>query len=282
MYKGESYMANIRIVTDSTAYIPKEYANSNNIDIVPLMVDFEGVTSSEGFPGEFEEFFDRLKISESFPKTSQPSIGAFAQVFKEAVESGDEVIAIVISSKLSGTYNSASAAADMVASNKISVIDSETSASNLRMLVVRAKELAESNTTRSEIVNIINAEKKRTGINLTVDTLEYLKKGGRLSTGQALIGSILNIRPIIALIDGELVPKEKVRGKSKAIEMMISNIPDRVKKISICQIFNMEEAIEIREVLRKKYPGVDITIDVLGPVVGAHLGPKAIGICFKW
>jgi DegV family protein with EDD domain len=150
------------------------------------------------------------------------------------------------------------------------------------MLAVRAKELAVSGVAREEIVKIINVEKKRTGINLTVDTLEYLKKGGRLSTGQALIGSILNIRPIIALIDGELVPKEKVRGKSKAIEMMISNIPDRVEKISICQIFNMEEALEIREILRKKHPEVDITIDVLGPVIGAHLGPKAIGICFKW
>lgn len=275
-------MSNIRIVTDSTAYIPKEFANSNNIDIVPLMVDFEGVSSVEGFPGEFEAFFNRLKTSESFPKTSQPSIGAFAQVFKKAVESGDEVIAIVISSKLSGTYNSASAAADMVAPNKISVIDSETSASNLRMFVEEAKELATSGVSREEIVNIINEGKKRAGINLTVDTLEYLKKGGRLSTGKALIGSILNIKPIIALIDGALVPTGKARGKNRAIEMMISNIPEKVEKISICQIFNMEEASEIKEILGKKYPEVDITIDVLGPVIGAHLGPKAIGICFKW
>lgn len=275
-------MSNIRIVTDSTAYIPKEFANSNNIDIVPLMVDFEGVSSVEGFPGEFEAFFNRLKTSESFPKTSQPSIGAFAQVFKKAVESGDEVIAIVISSKLSGTYNSASAAADMVAPNKISVIDSETSASNLRMFVEEAKELATSGVSREEIVNVINEGKKRAGINLTVDTLEYLKKGGRLSAGKALIGSILNIKPIIALIDGALVPTGKARGKNKAIEMMISNIPEKVEKISICQIFNMEEALEIKEILGKKYPEVDITIDVLGPVIGAHLGPKAIGICFKW
>lgn len=275
-------MPDIRIVTDSTGYITKEYANTNDIDIVPLMVDFEGTTSAEGFPGEFEEFFNRLKISESFPKTSQPSTGVFAQVFKRAVENGEEVIAIVISSKLSGTYNSASVAAEMVALNKISVIDSETSVSNLRILVERAKELAVSGVSREEIVSIINKEKKRTGVNLTVDTLEYLKKGGRLSTGMALIGSILNIKPIIALVDGELVPVGKARGKSKAVEMMISNIPERVEKISICQIFNMEEALEIKEILSKKYPDVDITIDVLGPVIGAHLGPKAIGICFKW
>lgn len=275
-------MAKIRIVTDSTAYIIKEFASSNDIDIVPLMVDFEGVTDAERFPGEFQEFFNRLKTSENFPKTSQPSIGAFAQVYKRAVESGEEVIAIVISSKLSGTYNSASVAADMVAQNKISIIDSETTASNLRMLVERAKELAELGVSREEIVNIINVEKKRTGINLTVDTLEYLKKGGRLSVSQAIIGAILNIKPIIALVEGELVPIGKARGKSNAVEMMISNIPEKVEKISICHIFSIEEAQEIKEVLERKFPNADITIDVLGSVIGAHLGPKAIGLCFKW
>lgn len=275
-------MANIRIVTDSTAYMPKEYANANDIDIVQLMVDFEQVVSEEGFPGEFEEFFNRLKLSESFPKTSQPSIGAFANVFKKAVEKGEEVIAIVISSKLSGTYNSASAAANMVAPNKISVIDSESSVSNLRMFVERAKELAASGVSREEIVSIINYDKKRAGINLTVDTIEYLKRGGRLSTGKAFIASILDIKPIIALIDGELVPTGKARGKKKAIEMMISSIPEKVRKISICQILNMEEALEMKEILKSKYPKVDITIDVLGSVIGAHLGPKAIGICYLW
>lgn len=275
-------MAHIKIVTDSTAYITKDYAKSNEIDIVPLTVDFEGQTGIEGFPGEFESFFNRLKQSESFPQTSQPSIGLFAQVFKKAVENGDEVIAIVISSKLSGTYNSAAAAANMVAPNKISVIDSETTVSNLRMLVERAKELSASGVSREEIVEIINNEKRRTGVNLTVDTLEYLKKGGRLSSGQAFIGSILNIKPIIALTDGQLVPTGKARGKSKAIEMMISNIPDNVEKISICHIFNMEESLEIKEILKHKFPGVDVTIDVLGPVIGSHLGPKAIGLCFKW
>lgn len=275
-------MSNIRIVTDSTAYITKEYADINNIDIVPLLVDFEGNTDYEGYPGEFEEFYEKLKVSESFPKTSQPSTGAFAQVFKKAVEKDEEVIAIVISSKLSGTYNSASVAGEMVASNKISVIDSETTVSNLRILVERAKELAASGVSREEIVNTINEEKKRTGVNLTVDTLEYLKKGGRLSTGRALIGSILNIKPIISLIDGALMPTGKARGKSKAVEMMISNIPDNVTNISICHIFNMEEAEEVKGILEAKYPRLNITIDVIGPVIGSHLGPKAIGICYKW
>jgi DegV family protein with EDD domain len=275
-------MPGIQIVTDSTAYITRECSNKKGIDIVPLTVEFNGNTSGEGYPGEFDEFFNKLKDAEEFPKTSQPSAGMFAQVFKKAVEEGKEVIAIVISSRLSGTYNSASIAADMVAPNKISVIDSETSASNLRMLVERAHELAGSGFSRDEIVKEINNEKRKMGINLTVDTLEYLKKGGRLSAGKAMIGTILNVKPIIALVDGALEPVGKARGKSKAIEMMISSIPDNVKKISICQIANMEEAQEIAAILENKYKDAEVTIDELGPAVGAHLGPKAIGICYKW
>jgi fatty acid-binding protein DegV len=97
-----------------------------------------------------------------------------------------------------------------------------------------------------------------------------------------MIGTILNVKPIIALIDGALEPVGKARGKGKAIEMMISSIPDDVRKISICQIANMEEAQELAVILREKYFDAEVTIDELGPTIGAHLGPKAIGICYKW
>lgn len=275
-------MNKIQIVTDSTAYLTRELSIEKNIKVVPLSVNFEGKVKDEGYPGDFEEFFERLKVSESFPTTSQPSIGSFAKVFEEALLEEKEIIAIVISDKLSGTFNSASAAAQMVAPDKISVIDSETAASNLSILVQRAKELADSGKSRLEIVDIINEEKKRMGINITVDTLDYLKKGGRLSNTQAFIGSVLNIKPIIGLVNGKLEPIGKARGKKKAIAMMIDNIPEEVEKISICHIFNDEEAKEVMDILKEKYPNAQITIDVLGPVIGSHLGPKTIGMCFKW
>ena len=275
-------MNKIQIVTDSTAYLTRELSIEKNIKVVPLSVNFEGNVKDEGYPGDFEEFFERLKVSESFPTTSQPSIGSFAKVFEEALLEEKEIIAIVISDKLSGTFNSASAAAQMVAPDKISVIDSETAASNLSILVQRAKELSDSGKSRLEIVDIINEEKKKMGINITVDTLDYLKKGGRLSNTQAFIGSVLNIKPIIGLVNGKLEPIGKARGKKKAIAMMIDNVPEEVEKISICHIFNDEEAKEVMDILKEKHPNSKITIDVLGPVVGSHLGPKTIGICFKW
>lgn len=275
-------MPRVKIVTDSTGYITREYLQANDIDMVPLSVYFEGTTMDEGFPGEFESFFERLKNSKDFPSTSQPSIQAFSRVFQPAIAAGVEVVAIVLSSKLSGTYNSAMAAALMCDASKITIIDSETCGPNLKFLVEKANQLSMEGKTASEIEAIINNEKKNTGINLTVGTLEYLKRGGRLTTAQAAIGTLLNIKPIIALIDGKLEPIDKVRGKAKAIEAMIGNIPENVKRISLCQIDNMEEAEEVQALLRVRFPKAEVMIDDLGPVVGSHLGPKALGICYIW
>lgn len=275
-------MSRVKIVTDSTGYINKEYLQANDIGMVPLSVYFEGKTTDEGFPGEFTSFFESLKNSKDFPSTSQPSIQAFYNVFKPAIDSGSDVVAIVLSSKLSGTYNSAMAAAQMCDSGRITVIDSETCGPNLKFLVERANQLSLDGKSMDEIAEVINREKKNTGINLTVGTLEYLKRGGRLSTTQAALGTLLNIKPIIALIDGKLEPIDKVRGKAKAIEAMIGNIPDNVKRISLCHIENIEEALEVQEILMKRFPEALVIIDDLGPVVGSHLGPKALGICYKW
>jgi len=275
-------MNRVRIVTDSTAYIAKDYLKDNGIHSVPLSVIFQGNASNEGFPGEFDSFYEKLKASQDFPTTSQPSIQAFYDVFKPAIDNNEEIIAIVLSAKLSGTYNSAMAAAQMCETDKISVVDSETCGPNLKVLVELANQLSIEGKTKDEIVDTINMEKKRTGINLTVGTLEYLKRGGRLSTTQAFIGTLLNIKPIIALIDGKLEPIDKVRGKGKAIEAMIANIPQEVKKINICQIQNMEEAEEVKTILQTRFPKAEISLNELGPVVGSHLGPKALGICYKW
>lgn len=272
-------MGKIRFVTDSTAYFDKATAIEKNIDIVPLKVEFLGETKDEGFPGEFEEFFDKLKTAEEFPKTSQPAVGDFVKVFSNAIENGDEVIAITISSKLSGTFNSASLAAELVSPDNISVIDSETAAANLKLLVEMGIELANEGKSRREIVDILNSEKKKTGISLTVDSLEYLKRGGRLTATQALIGTILNVKPIIDLIDGKLEPVAKARGKRKALEMMSERIPQDASKITILHIFSIEEAEELKTILQEKFKSAEIRIEGLGPVVGTHLGPKAMGIC---
>lgn len=275
-------MSKIKFVTDSTAYMDKSFIEKYNIHVVPLSVTFEGSTDDEGLPGQFDAFFQKLSISKDFPTTSQPSIGRFVDVFKKSIDEDCEVIAITISSKLSGTFNSASSAANMVSPSKISVVDSLTSAANLKALVEKAILLSEEGLSRKQIVDKIEEQKKYMGIRLTVSTLEYLKKGGRLSTAEAMIGSLLNIKPIIGLIDGKLEALTKVRGKKKAMEKMLEDIPPIATTIGICHIGILDEAKEYEKTIQERFPNANTAIYELGPVIGSHLGPEAIGICYMY
>lgn len=277
-------MSRVKIVTDSTAYIDKSYIGAHNIDVVPLAVNFEGSTGSEGFPGEFDAYFDRLARSTDFPTTSQPPIGAFVDVFKKAMEGEYEIVTITMSSKLSGTFNSANAAARIVdpSKNKISIIDSLTSVANLKFLVEKAVFMAEEGASRIQIAEEIEAQKERMGVRLTVSTLEYLKRGGRLSTAEAMIGSLLNIKPVIGLIDGELKALTKVRGKKKAMEKILEDVPPNISYIAVCHIKVLGEANEYESLIKERFPQARTEIYEIGPVIGSHLGPEAIGVCYAY
>ncbi|HZJ99225.1 MAG TPA: DegV family protein [Tissierellaceae bacterium] len=274
-------MGKIKIVTDSTCYMDKEYALEEKVSVVPLNYVFDGESFVEGFKGEFDEFFKKMETTDLFPTTSQPAAGDFFQVYTKAFEEGyDEIIVIVLSSKLSGTYNSAILAKNMLEDKMISIIDSESAASNMRFLVEDAVNMAKEGKSGKEIVEFIEKKKKTMDILITPWTLEYLARGGRMSSLQSAIGNILNIKPIIKLIDGKLELLEKVRGRNNALTKVMSYIPDDVEKISICHILNLVEALKIKGSLEKKYPQAIITVDDLGPVIGSHLGPKTIGFCF--
>lgn len=274
-------MSKIKIITDSTSYIPKEYAKKENITIVPLNYVFGEETGKEGFPGEFDQYFEKLKTTKLFPTTSQPSAGEFLNIFNNTFEEGyDEIIAIVLSSKLSGTYNSAVLAKNMLENKKVTIIDSQNAASNLRFLVEDAVEMIKNNKTSEEIEQYINSKKMEMYVYLTTETLEYLSRGGRLSSIQSAVGNLLNIKPIIELKDGELKLLEKLRGNNKAISAIIDKVPSNVNRIAICHVLNIEEAEKLKINFEEKFPQAKVSIDELGPVIGSHLGPKGIGICF--
>jgi len=275
-------MGKVQIVTDSTAYFTKEYIEQNDIKVVPLSVTFSGETREEGFPGEFDEFYHKLESSKDFPTTSQPPIEAFVKVYEEILANGREIVTIVISEKLSGTYNSATVAANMTQPDKISVIDSETTVTNLKMLVMIANDMARQGKSRDEIVETIELEKKKMNVVLAASTLEYLKRGGRLSATQATIGNLLNVKPVIGLKDGKLIAIAKVRGKNKALEYLIDSVPEDAVAISVLHILSYEDAEQLRRKLQEKFPHIEIGIDEIGPVIGAHLGPGGVGVCSKW
>lgn len=273
-------MSRIKIVTDSTSYITKEFSAKENVAVVPLNYIFDGVSYKEGFKGEFDQFFEKLGSTKLFPTTSQPSAGEFVEAFENAFVDNDEVIAILLSSKLSGTYNSALLAKNILEDKSVTIIDTETTASNLRYLVEDAIEMVNQGKSSGEIKEFIDKKKYSMKAYLFADTLEYLSRGGRLSTLQSTVGNLLNIKPIIQLKDGELSLLEKTRGTNKALALIIDKIPEDVSKIGVCHAINYEEAIKIKNNLQEKFPNALISVDELGPVIGSHLGPKAIGICF--
>lgn len=274
-------MSKIKIITDSTSYITKEYAEKENITVVPLSYVFDGISYKEGFKGEFDEFFQKLGSTKLFPTTSQPPAGEFVEAFENAFKDDyDEIVVILLSSKLSGTYNSAVLAQNMLENKSITIIDTLTSASNLRFLVEDAVEMVKEGKSSDEIKEFIEEKKNNMKVYLTADTLEYLSRGGRLSTFQSTVGNLLNIKPIIQLKEGELSLLEKTRGKNKAIEGTIEKVPEDVSKIAVCHALNIDEAKKVKGILEEKFPNALISLDDLGPVIGAHLGPKAIGICF--
>lgn len=272
----------IQIVIDSTAYLDREYLDKNNIEVAHLSVELDGVREREGFSGSFRDFFTKFEKSKDFPKTSQPPVGEFVECYKNALTRGERVLAITFSSKLSGTYCSAAMAGEMFDSGVVSVLDSGTAVGNYREMIFKAVELSEKGIDVKAIISELEAMKKNAIIDLTVDSLEYLKRGGRLSNMQAVIGTLLNIKPIISLVDGELLATGKARGKRKAMEQMIEKIPENVRTISIDHVENLEEAEKLKTTLEEKFKSVDISISEIGPVIGAHLGPKSIGLCSMW
>lgn len=274
-------MSKIKIITDSTGYITKEYAEKENVTIVPLNYVFGEESGKEPFPGEFDRFYNKLKDTKLFPSTSQPAAGEFLDAFNKAFEEGyDEIIAILLSSKLSGTFNSAMLAKNMLEDKSITIIDSQNAAANLKFLVEDAVEMAKEGRSSEEIQSHLDSKKLGMYVYLTTETLEYLSRGGRLSAVQATVGNLLNIKPIIELKDGELKLLEKLRGKNKALSAIVDKVPDNVQKIGVCHVLDKDDAIKLKNILAEKFPQSIITIEELGPVIGAHLGPKGIGICF--
>lgn len=273
-------MKKIKIITDSTAYMTREEVEKFGVSVVPLSYVVDNELYREGYPSEFEDFFNRMKAEEITVTTSQPAVGDFLAEYERAFsEAYEEIIVLVLSSKLSGAYNSANLAKATLGDKMITVIDSKTAGGNLKFLVMDAVRMAEEGKTSLEIVDFIENKREDLKLYLLVADLKYLSRGGRISKFGSLVGNLLNVKPIIEISNGELNLINKARGKKQALSLIAKNIPEDVKKISICNILAYEDSKKYREKLMEKFPKAEITIEELGPVVGGHLGPDAMGIC---
>ncbi len=274
----------IKIVTDSTAYLPQTTIRQQDIRIVPLYVHFGEEAFREGVELSNREFYARLKEAPELPTTSQPSAGEFARVFDEVAQAGHEILVLTISSKLSGTWNSAMNAKEMLPHARISVVDSLTTSIGLQLLLQAAAEAIAAGATLGEVVNQIEDIKNKLHVLFVVDTLEYLAKGGRIGNAKAFLGTLLKVKPILVLQDGVIGPLEQVRSKRKALCRMLDLSAEYAgdggpqARVAITQALVEEEAQAFGRDIQARLGCSEPLISELGPVIGTHTGPGVIGV----
>jgi len=271
------------IVTDSTAYIPEQIREKYNIHMIPLSVNFGNETYQEEVEITSEQFFEKMRGQQQLPTTSQPPVGKFVELFETLSNEYDAVISIHLSSGISGTYNGAATAGDMVENIDVYTYDSEISCMVQGFYALEAAEMAHKGADPKDILARMDEMKKTINAYFMVDDLSNLQKGGRLSGAQALIGSLLQVKPILHFEDKVIVPFEKVRTRKKALnrvfelldEVASQNEPMRVVVIHANR---PEEAEKMQQELSAKYPNIECMVSYFGPVIGTHLGEGAVGV----
>lgn len=273
----------LAIVTDSTAYIPEDLLKKHDIYTIPLSVVFGDETFREGIDITTEEFYKKIREESDLPSTSQPPIGAFLQLFEQLSETYDGVISIHLSKRFSGTYDAALSAGKMVKDIEVFAFDTALSAMPQGFFAIAAAELVSEGKTVEEILTYLKDMKEKTRTYFMVEDLTHLQRGGRLNKGQALIGSLLNIKPVLHIVDGLIVPFEKIRTQKKAINRIMSMLEEdvnnnKVKRVVFIHANNKEQIEQIRNDFSKKHPDVETIVSYFGPVIGTHLGEGSIGV----
>ena len=275
----------IKIIVDSTAYTPKEYAEANDITVIPLRVLYKDKEFDEGFPGTYDEFFEDFTKTKVFPKTSQPSLEAFTEEYNKAIKNGDEVLVFTISSTLSGTYSVASLAKEQCDDpSKVYVIDTLANTQTILGYVMEAVNMRNAGATCEEIIAKINSFMDNSAVSFIPDTLEYLAKGGRIGKVTATVGSILQIKPIVTFKKGVLTNKKSIK-MQKAIKDLIATLPEKIKRLFIIHIANTKFFEMLKKFVyeflnkRKDKDTIEVYEGEVGPVNATHVGP-AIGLAW--
>ena len=278
-------MSRIKIITDSTCDLNKDILVKRNIAVIPLSVTFGEEVYRDGVDITTAELYKLVDEKNALPKTSAISPGEFMEVFSHYVNENQQVLYIGISSKISCTYNNALLAKADFPTDSIEVIDSCNLSTGIGLLVLKACDLADQNYSLQEIAAIINHMTTKTKTAFIIDSLEYLHKGGRCSAMQSVVSGILKIKPMISVVDGGMIVREKIRGKREkgltALLKLIENTPNLdLKRISITHSFSDEDALYLKEEIKNKYNFQEIMINNAGCVISSHCGKNTIGIIF--
>ena len=277
----------MKIITDSTADLPPALVGKYDIEIVPLKIHLGEETYRDYFDINLDEFYNLLRSTDLFPTTTQPSPQDFVETYRKQSLEDDCLISIHISSKLSGTYQSATVAAQQLPEVKIHLIDSQQASLGLGMIIIAAAKAIEEKKGVDEVLNLISCVTSQIKTYFSVDSLEYLHRGGRIGRAQSFLGTVLKIKPLLAIQDGEIIPVEKLRGRQRLIRRMAQLVQDDATNIGalrVCLIHADNE--ELLSILSQQLEGnlhgnleLEYTSRI-GGVITSHVGPGAIGISY--
>ncbi len=281
-------MKKVAILTDSTAYLPQDLLARYHIATIPLQVIWGEETFRDGVTIQPGDFYRRLQTAKLMPTTSQPSAGAMKEAFSRLLEQDAAVLGIFISSKLSGTIQSAAQGREMLGSGaeNIEIFDSQTTAMAMGFQVLAAARAAAEGASLEECVHAAEQSRQHSGIHFVVDTLEFLHRGGRIGGAQRFLGTALNMKPILKMNEGKIEAEERVRTKGKAIERLVEIVTEECRGKSPVRLaaLHANSPAEAQTVLDKAaallQPSETFTCE-LSPVIGTHVGPGTIALAYQ-
>ena len=274
----------IKIVTDSSADLPAPIAQELGISVVPLYVRFGDEVYRERVDLTDEEFYHKLVHGTVHPMTIQPNPQDFAEVYQKLSEDADGIISVHISSKLSGTLNSALQAKKMIAGKcPIEVVDSQTITLALGLMTTAAAEAANAGKSLQQVLAVIKEAMHNTHSLVLLDTLKYLQMGGRIGKAKALLGSILHVKPLISIKDGEVVPVSQIRSRAKGIEQLFDFVKNatNIENLAIAYSTTLDEAQTLSQRLASIFTNGEVRLARLGTTLGVHLGPGTLIVSLR-
>ncbi len=275
-------MSQVTVVTDSLCDIPEPIMRELRIVSVPTLIHFGEATFRDKIDMTADEFYKRLAESPNLPTTSQPSPGDFEEVYRGLAKETDQIISIHTTSLLTGIYNSALIASKTIPNVKIVVIDSRQVTMSLGWLVIMAARAARAGARLPEIMGLVLDAIPRAHIIAMLDTLEYAQRSGRLGKASALLGTVLNVKPIVALGEGEVIPVEKARSQRRAIERMAEIVlaSGPIQELAVMHASGIELATQLKGIFAQTLNEDDILIGETGPVLGTYTGTNAVGVAW--
>lgn len=280
-------MRKVAIVTDSTAYIPQDLREQYGVTVVPQVLIWGEKTYEDDIDIKPDEFYQKLQTAKVMPTTSQASVPNMQKAFSGLLEKGYDVLGIFISSKLSGTIQSALQGRELLEKDRehVEIVDSQTTAMAMGFQVLTVARAAAQGASLAECKALAEKTRAHTGVYFVVDTLEFLHRGGRIGGAQRLLGTALNLKPILTVADGKVEAVERIRTKTKAVERLIEIVAEKTAGQSPVRIASLHanaeaEARTMLETLRTRVNAIETIHSTVSPVIGTHIGPGTVGVAY--